>query len=311
MPLARGSAAALLVVLLLSAFAPAACHATATAWNVTAILDARRGLAEFARALAATGLADAVNGNGGRGGDAVTVLAVDDSRMAETRGALQHEALRRALSRHVLAGYYDDASLRRLLTITGGVGEDLAVVHTLIDEAPVTILAVQGPDTGRVAFAPMGDDGARAAAVFYVGPVAHGSNVSVLLVSGVMWAPLAAPPGPRLQLEPSTAPAPVPPEQAGPSRASAVKFQVHQDGAPATVIPARQVTPRGVSALQEEGGVSSPAAMAASPLEPGPADPTAAAPAPAPPERDPYDTSILTIFGVLLVCYLAVCCCSQ
>jgi uncharacterized metal-binding protein len=109
MPLSRGlTASSVLVLVVLFASAPVACHATAPAHNVTAILSARRGLAEFSRALTATGIADGVN-DGAL--DAVTVLAVDGARMAALKG-LPREALRRALSRHVLVGYYGDATLR-------------------------------------------------------------------------------------------------------------------------------------------------------------------------------------------------------
>ncbi|GJM91174.1 hypothetical protein PR202_ga07523 [Eleusine coracana subsp. coracana] len=114
----------LAVVIFLSSSAPAR-HATAL--HFTAILSGRRSLAEFSRALAATGLADAIS----RSRAAVTFLAVDDAHMAPlttttTRGGLPREALRRALSRHVLAGYYDDASLRRLVLTVTGAGDSTA-----------------------------------------------------------------------------------------------------------------------------------------------------------------------------------------
>ncbi|GJN19827.1 hypothetical protein PR202_gb07137 [Eleusine coracana subsp. coracana] len=183
----------LAVVVFLSSFA---------ALNITAILSGRRGLAEFSRALSITGLEDAISSS--RAG--VTVLAVDDAHMAPLtttpgRGGLPREALRRALSRHVLAGYYDDASLRRrLLTVTTGAGDSTAagiVVPTLLllddDDARAAAGAVkivarraQGRAAASVAFEPMDDDDG---AVFYVGPVHEApddGSVSVLLVSGVI-----------------------------------------------------------------------------------------------------------------------------
>jgi hypothetical protein len=86
MPLARGLTASSVLLLILSASAHVACHATTTAHNVTAILSTRHSLAEFSRALTATGIADGVN-DGAL--DAVTVLAVDGARMAALKGLIR------------------------------------------------------------------------------------------------------------------------------------------------------------------------------------------------------------------------------
>ncbi|KAL6642856.1 hypothetical protein ACP70R_021037 [Stipagrostis hirtigluma subsp. patula] len=219
-PLARCTVLLLLLaVALLSAPAPA-CQARGH--NVTSILLGRPGLAQFSRALAATGLADGIDA-----WDAVTVLAVDDARMApllqRARG-LPREALRRALAPHVLAGYYDDATLRRLLHPGAGGSAEIVDVPTMLRAPPGSGTSAAGTVRiarerragGRVAFVPQpqhaGDGDARAA-VFYVRPVHVAPyNVSVLLVSGAMSSPAAAPPEPPSDLEPSTARAPAPSE---------------------------------------------------------------------------------------------------
>ncbi|KAL6912204.1 hypothetical protein ACP4OV_001009 [Aristida adscensionis] len=183
MPLAARSALlATAVALLLCASAPP-CRAT---HNITAILSGRRDLAEFSRTLAATGLADDIDGR-----NTITVLAVDDAHMAPLKArGLPRESLRHVLSLHVLVDYYDDAKLHRL----PGGSADVSTLFQASGDAPgsagmVTIAERRG---GRVAFSPQD---ARDAAVFYVRSVHQAPyNISVLQVSGVISSPAAEAP---------------------------------------------------------------------------------------------------------------------
>jgi hypothetical protein len=102
-----------------------------------------------------------------------------------------------------------------------------------------------------VAFVPLDD--ARYAA-FYVGPVhdAPRSNASVLLVSGVMWTPEAAPPESRLP-KPSTAPVPL---EQGRSRPGASRLVSLDDVTSTTMFQA----PPDVALQQDarDGGARAP-----------------------------------------------------
>ncbi|KAL6633630.1 hypothetical protein ACP70R_026301 [Stipagrostis hirtigluma subsp. patula] len=176
----------LVTVLVLCASAPA-CRAT---HNVTAILSGRRDLAEFSRALTATGLADDINGR-----NTLTVLAVDDAHMAPLKARnLPREALRHVLSLHVLVDYYDDAKLHRL----PGGSADVSTLFQASGDAPGSAGMVKIAERrgGRVAFLPQdededGDD-AQKDTVFYVKPVQEEPyNISVLQVSGVISSPAA------------------------------------------------------------------------------------------------------------------------
>ncbi|GJM91173.1 hypothetical protein PR202_ga07522 [Eleusine coracana subsp. coracana] len=272
-----------LVLVLLSSAAPAAClHAAAR--NATAILSACPGLAEFGRALEDTGIAAAIN-NSPAG--AVTVLAVDDARMAEARGSgIPSEALRRALSRHVLAGYHDDASLRRLLltrTQTGG-SADAVVAPTLLDAGAVKIVARGGA----------GPPGAWRSSPWTMTRGSPPRSTSAAARPEPSESRLVSQDAVNIVAQSSSASAP---------RGGRVAFVAPQqdarDGARAAVPPAQtqQVTvhTRSTSALQEEGEVTSPAAeAAAAPPEPRAADDDSApAPAPsAPPEHNPTDARI-------------------
>ena len=110
MPVTAGARSTLVLfvtaAVLVATSAPA-CHA---AHNITAILSGRRDLAEFSRELAATGLADDINGR-----NTITVLAVDDAHMAPLKArGLPRETLRHVLSLHVLVDYYGDKKLKKL-----------------------------------------------------------------------------------------------------------------------------------------------------------------------------------------------------
>ncbi|KAF8729601.1 hypothetical protein HU200_017548 [Digitaria exilis] len=157
------------------------------AHNITAILSGRRDLSEFSRELTATGLADDIDGR-----NTITVLAVDDARMAALKArGLPRETLRHVLSLHVLVDYYDDAKLHAL----PGGSADVSTLFQASGDAPGNAGMVEISDRrgGRVSFVPQ--DGGASAAVFYVKPVHQTPyNISVLQVSGVLSSPAAEAP---------------------------------------------------------------------------------------------------------------------
>ncbi|XP_066319414.1 fasciclin-like arabinogalactan protein 2 [Miscanthus floridulus] len=191
MPVTAGGRSTLVLfvtaVVLATTSAPA-CHA---AHNITAILSGRRDLAEFSRELAATGLADDINGR-----NTITVLAVDDAHMAPLKArGLPRETLRHVLSLHVLVDYYDDAKLHRL----PGGSADVSTLFQASGDAPGSAGMVKIAERrgGRVAFVPQdgaGDD-AGSTTIFYVRSVHETPyNISVLQVSGVISSPEAEAP---------------------------------------------------------------------------------------------------------------------
>ncbi|KAJ1280804.1 hypothetical protein BS78_04G261100 [Paspalum vaginatum] len=184
---ARYTLALFVAAVVLATTSPPACHA---AHNITAILSARRDLAEFSRELTATGLAGEINGR-----NTITVLAVDDAHMAPLKArGLPRETLRHVLSLHVLVDYYDDAKLHRL----PGGSADVSTLFQASGDAPGSAGMVEVAERrgGRVSFAPRGDgDGDGDAAVFYVRSVHEAPyNISVLQVSGVISSPAAEAP---------------------------------------------------------------------------------------------------------------------
>ncbi|CAD6242584.1 unnamed protein product [Miscanthus lutarioriparius] len=191
MPLTAGARSTLVLfvtaAVLVATSAPA-CHA---ALNITAILSGRRDLAEFSRELAATGLADDINGR-----NTITVLAVDDAHMAPLKArGLPRETLRHVLSLHVLVDYYDDAKLHRL----PGGSADVSTLFQASGDAPGSAGMVKIAERrgGGVAFVPQDNDGddAGSTTVFYVRSVHQTPyNISVLQVSGVISSPAAEAP---------------------------------------------------------------------------------------------------------------------
>lgn len=191
MPVTAGGRSTLVLfvtALVLATTSAPACHA---AHNITAILSGRRDLAEFSRELAATGLADDINGR-----NTITVLAVDDAHMAPLKArSLPRETLRHVLSLHVLVDYYDDAKLHRL----PGGSADVSTLFQASGDAPGSAGMVKIAERrgGRVAFVPQDDagDDAGSTAVFYVRSVHETPyNISVLQVSGVISSPAAEAP---------------------------------------------------------------------------------------------------------------------
>uniref|UniRef100_A0ACD5ZJD0 Uncharacterized protein n=1 Tax=Avena sativa TaxID=4498 RepID=A0ACD5ZJD0_AVESA len=161
------------------------------AHNITAILAARRDMAEFSGLLTATGLADDINER-----NTITVLAVSDADMAPLKARhLSREALHHVLSLHVLVDYYDRAKLHRL---PGGS----AVVSTLFQasgDAPGSAGMVEISERrgGTVAFVPHedGDHDVHAPAVLFVKSVHEAPyNISVLQVGALMSSPAAEAP---------------------------------------------------------------------------------------------------------------------
>ena len=189
MPVTAGAPSTLVALfvtaVVLAATSAPACYA---AHNITAILSGRRDLAEFSRELAATGLADDINGR-----NTITVLAVDDAHMAPLKArGLPRETLRHVLSLHVLVDYYDDAKLHRL----PGGSADVSTLFQASGDAPGSAGMVKVAERrgGRVAFVPQDDD-AGSTAVFYVRSVHETPyNISVLQVSGVISSPAAEAP---------------------------------------------------------------------------------------------------------------------
>ncbi|KAM0850222.1 hypothetical protein ACQ4PT_053241 [Festuca glaucescens] len=184
MSLPGANSLAVLLLLLLSTWPT--CPA---AHNITAILAARRDMAEFSRLLTSTGLADDINDR-----NTITVLAVDDAGMAALRARhLRREALPHVLSLHVLVDYYDRAKLHRL----PGGSADVSTLFQASGDAPGSAGMVEISERrgGSVAFAPQEEDDAPAPAVLFVRSVHEAPyNISVLQVGAVMSSPAAEAP---------------------------------------------------------------------------------------------------------------------
>ncbi|KAL6909637.1 hypothetical protein ACP4OV_001296 [Aristida adscensionis] len=183
-------------VVLLLLFAPPSCHG-ATSHNISAILAAYPGFAEFSGALTSTGLAAEIDRR-----TTITVLAVDDAVMAQLRARRpQPDDFHRAISLHVLLDYYDDAKLH---DINGGFAQ-VTSLYQASGKAPASagIVNVTVERGGRVAFAQSTAASDAPAAVFYQKSVKESPyDIAVLQVSALISYPAAA--------APAAAPAPAP-----------------------------------------------------------------------------------------------------
>ncbi|KAE8813441.1 fasciclin-like arabinogalactan protein 1 [Hordeum vulgare] len=178
--LAAKYASAVLLLLVLP------CHGAAH--NITAILGAHPGLAEFTSLLASTGLAHDIN----RRNAPITVLAVDNAGMAPLKARrMPRAAIRRRLSLHVLTDY-DGVKLRSLPP--GGS----AVASTLFPASSsgaggngmvkIVMPGLGLGDEGRARFLPVGSGPGFWQAAFFVKSVYEEAprDMSVFQVSAVM-----------------------------------------------------------------------------------------------------------------------------